>query len=120
MKKYLPYILIGLFIVIIFIAIYFLSKPAQTTTPVQPTNPSNPTANLISQVLGGILSSGWLKNIFGKNNDGTVACDSSNPGYDNLGRYTTACGGVLGGGANCDPANPGYDVNGFLSTNCGA
>lgn len=120
MKKYLPYILIGLMVILIIVVVYYLSKPVQTQ-PINPGPPANPTAGLISQVLGGIFSSGWLKNIFGgNNNSGTIGCDSGNPGYNNAGQYTTACGGVAGGGDNCNPARPGYDMNGFLSTNCGA
>lgn len=121
MKKYLPYILIGLMVILIIVVVYYLSKPAQPADTLQPTQPINPTAGLISQVLGGIFSSGWLKNIFGgNNNSGTIGCDSGNPGYNNAGQYTTACGGVPGGGDNCNPARPGYDMNGFLNTNCGA
>lgn len=47
-------------------------------------------------------------------------CQSANPGFDNNGYYTRACGGIPGGGGgNCDPDNPGKDMNGFLSSNCG-
>lgn len=107
--------------IILVVSLYFIFRP---TPPPAPTpGPGTPPPNLadnIANILSGIFSSAWIKNLFGGGGMADPACQSNNPGFDNNGYYTTKCGGVPGGGgANCDPANPGKDMNGFSSSQCG-
>lgn len=122
MNKTVKWILIAVAIIagiaLIVVLILNFNKPA-----VQPpnTNPnSNPSGNIVNVLLQN--ASNFIKNIFGGSggNMAPPACQAANPGFDNNGYYTRACGGVPGGGgANCDPDNPGKDMAGFSSSQCG-
>lgn len=121
MNKTVKWILIAVAIMaaiaIIIILIVNFTRPAApppNTGPVAP-GPGSGIPNILSQ----LFSSDWIKKLFG---GGMAApgCQSANPGFDNNGYYTTACGGVPGGGgANCDPANPGFDMDKFKNSQCG-
>lgn len=106
-------------IALIIVLIMNLSKPAIPANPNPPAGPPSPGTG-IQNILSSIFSSDWIKNIFGGGNMAPPACQPNNPGFDNNGYYTRACGGVPGGGgANCDPDNPGKDMAGFSSSQCG-
>lgn len=119
-NQYVKWIIIALVVIVAIVALVLIVKalqsPAQPPTAAPNVNPASGVGSILQQIIG----SGWLKKIF-SGGSGSVSCDPSNPGYDNAGNYTVACGGTPGGGgANCDPNHPGYDMNGFLSTQCGA
>lgn len=118
-KWVLIVVVIFIALVLVIFAVQYFSKPA---TVVPNNNSGNPSGNNIGQstqnIISGLFNS--IKNLLGKNNMAPPACQASNPGYDNNGFYTRACGGVSGGGdGNCDPDNPGKDMNGFNNSQCG-
>lgn len=112
--------LIAAVIILIIVVIYFATRKPQVSQPVNTPQPN--VLGSVASVLSGLPIGNWLSNLFGGgSNMANPACQSSNPGFDNNGFYTTACGGVAGGGgSNCDPSNPGKDMNGFLATGCGS
>jgi len=113
-------ILIVFVVIVALVVLYFIFKPSvqqPAAPPVYGTVPPATASPNIVDILGGLFSG--IKNLFG-GGMGPVGCDPRNPGYDNTGHYTIACGGTSGGGgANCDPNRPGYDMNGFLNSQCG-
>lgn len=120
MNTTVKWILIAVLILIglAFVIYLFLNWPR----PVQPgptPGPTPPGGNW-GNILQGFFSSDWIKKLFGGTEMGDPACQSTNPGYDNNGFYTRACGGVPGGGTgNCNPDDPGKDMYGFNSSQCG-
>lgn len=122
MNKTVKWILIAVAIIaviaLIIVLILNFSKPA--VTPAPGPSPAPGPGNAIQNILSQLFSSNWITNIFGGSSMAAPACQPNNPGFDNNGYYTRACGGVPGGGgANCDPDNPGKDMNGFNSSQCG-
>ena len=122
MNKTVKWILIVVLILaVLAFLIYIFTRPSETQPGPNP-NPTpapGPGAG-IAGLLAGFFSSDWIKNLLGGNNMANPACQAANPGYDNNGFYTRACGGVPGGGgANCNPDDPGKDMAGFNSSQCG-
>lgn len=122
MDKTLKWILIAVLVfVVIAILIYvFQNANNQPQPPVTQPGQQPAPGNAIANILSGLFSSGWIQNLFGGGGMAAPACQANNPGFDNNGYYTRACGGVPGGGgANCNPDKPGKDMNGFNSSQCG-
>lgn len=117
-KWLLIIVIIFIVLILVIFAVQYFSRPAVPNNGANP--PVNNIDNITKNILATLFSSDWIKNLFGKGNMVAPACQASNPGFDNNGYYTKACGGVPGGGgANCDPDNPGKDMNGFSSSQCG-
>lgn len=117
-KWVLIVVLIFIALVLTILAVQYFTKPATAAN----NNTGNPSGNNIGQqtqnIISGLFNS--IKNLLGKGNMAAPLCQASNPGFDNNGFYTRACGGVPGGGnANCNPDDPGKDMDGFSSSQCG-
>lgn len=121
MDKTVKWILIAvLIIVVLAFGIYLFTTWPRPSTPGPNPAPGPTPGGGLAALLGGFFSSDWIKKLLGGNQMGDPACQSANPGYDNNGFYTRACGGVPGGGTgNCNPDNPGKDMYGFNSSQCG-
>lgn len=126
MNKTVKWLLIAvLIIVVLAFGIYlFINWPRKDATLPPSTGGGVPSSAgaAIAGLLAGLFSSDWIKNIFGGGGNGMAApaCQQANPGFDNNGFYTRACGGVPGGGgANCNPDDPGKDMFGFNNSQCG-
>lgn len=124
MNKTVKWILIAVLVIAVLATIiYLITNWGKTDENTPPQGGPNPVGTGIAGLLTGLFSSDWIKNLFGGSKDemATPACQNTNPGFDNNGYYTRACGGVPGGGgANCNPDSPGKDMFGFNSTQCGA
>lgn len=123
MPKGLKWLLIAVLILVVlaFIIYLFLNWPRiPAPGPGPAPGPAPGGTNQLVEAIKGFFSSDWIKNLFGGPGMAPPACQAANPGFDNNGFYTRACGGVPGGGgANCDPDNPGKDMFGFNSSQCG-
>ncbi len=122
MNKTVKWIIIAIVVIVaLAIAIWAINKFSGPSVQPPASGPGDDsdTGNIFQNIIAGLFSGEWLKNLFG-GGQADPACQPANPGFDNNGFYTRKCGGVPGGGgANCDPDKPGKDMNGFSSTQCG-
>lgn len=111
-KDIIKWIIIGLIVIAVIIALYFIFRPAPVVQPQNGNNPnSNPNfANSLAGILSGLFSSGWINNLFGKKPNSTY-CDQHPEDITQCNSQTDCYNG-------CKSSMPGYDCNGQPSAYC--
>lgn len=124
MNKTVKWILIAVAALVviagIIFAITYFSKKASAPPP-PPNQPKPPVSTDILNILGGLFSGDWFKNLFGSGfNFGLPKCDPSRPGYTTSGVYDARC--TISSGDGCDPNKcsdqPGLNDCGFMDERC--
>lgn len=121
MNKTVKWILISVLIIVLAVVVYYLVKASQqpsTQPPGPPAPPGGPGTDL-ANILGGLFSGNWWKNLFG-GSPKVVDCDPARPGYEKDGTPNANCGkDYTGCDINkCDLNRPGWNQCGFPDTRC--